>query len=175
MGLVVAGLVMVAALSLFNLALSLRMARQLRTYAEIFDGLEPAEVGGSTRLPGTALGPFETTAVDGTTVDVGWFSESTLVGFFSPGCPACRDLIPAFVAAAAGRRALAVVESGPEGFDDHVSDLSGHATVVAGDAAAPVVASFGVHGFPAVCTVDGQGVITATGTHLVNDRRAVPA
>src|SRR5688572_30384413 len=115
MGFLAVGLVMVTALSVFNLVLALRMARQLRGYAAVFAGLEPAQRGGSTRPPGTAIGPFETTAVDGTAVDAGWFDGPTLVGFFSPGCPACRDLIPDFVAAAAGRRALAVVESGPDG------------------------------------------------------------
>ena len=175
MGFVVAGLVMVAALSLFNLALALRMARQLRTYAAFFAGLEPAETGagGSTRPPGAAVGPFTTTAVDGTTVDNAWLDEPTLVGFFSPGCPACTDLIPAFVAAAEGRRALAVVEAGPAEFDDHVSDLTGHATVVAGEPAAVAVSAFGVRGFPAVCTVDGQGVVTATGVHLVREHHPV--
>ena len=84
MGFVVAGLVMVAALSLFNLALSLRMARQLRAYAELFAVLEPGETGagGSTRPPGTAVGPFTTPAVDGTTIADAWLSEPTLVGFF---------------------------------------------------------------------------------------------
>lgn len=168
MGFLVVGLVMVAALGLVNLAITLRMARQLRAYAGFFDGLEPDEVGGSTRPPGSGVGPFRALAVDGTPVDAAWFDEPTLVGFFSPGCSLCSALIPDFVREAAGRRALAVIEEGPEPLDEYVSALRDAATVIAGEPARPAVVAFGVRGYPAVCTVDGHGVITATGVHLVS-------
>jgi hypothetical protein len=176
MGVLIGGLVMIGALSLFNLALGLRMARQMRSYAQIFGTLQPAEVDAGTRPIGSAVGRFATVAIDGTPVDDAWFIAPTLVGFFSPGCSACGELIPGFVAAAATHRALAVVESGPESMDDYVSSLSGSAVVVSGEQAQPVVAAFGVHGFPAACIVDGHGVITATGVHLVKGHQtAVPA
>lgn len=176
MGVLIGGLILVGALSLFNLMLSLRMARQLRAYAEIFGTLQPAEADAGTRPPGSGIGAFRTVAIDGTSVDDAWFTEPALVGFFSPGCPACGELIPGFVAAAADHRALAVIENGPEPMDDYLAKLTGSAVIVVGDQARPVVAAFGVSGYPAVCAVDGHGVITATGAHLVTGHpAAVPA
>jgi thiol-disulfide isomerase/thioredoxin len=145
----------------------------MRQYAELLAGLEPAEMGGSTKPVGSAVGPFSATAVDGTPVDERWFTGSTLVGFFSPGCPACEQLMPDFIAAAATRRALAVVEDGTEPAEKYVRPLAETATVLAGAQAQPAVAAFGVHGFPAVCTVDQHGLVSATGTELVTGKRPV--
>ncbi|WP_159104567.1 MULTISPECIES: hypothetical protein [unclassified Plantactinospora] len=170
-----AAVVLVGALGLLNLALTLGLVRRMRQYGHLLEGLEPAELGASTKPVGSAVAPFTATALDGTVVDADWFTEPVVVGFFSPGCPACKDLIPGFVAVAATRRALAVVEKGPEPADEYTEPLSRVATVLADEQARGAVAAFGVRAFPAVCQVDATGVITGTGVHLVPSHAPVAA
>jgi thiol-disulfide isomerase/thioredoxin len=135
---------------------------------DLMGGLAAAPDDDLARPVGSPVEPFRTEAVDGTTVDIAWFDQPTLVGFFSPGCEPCADLIPRFTAAAATTRALAVVEPAPVDDTDYRTALAGHATVVAGEPARAVVEAFGVRGFPHACVVDAAGVITATGTSLVD-------
>lgn len=170
-----AAVVLVGATCLLNLVLTLGLIRRMRQYGHLLDGLEPAEIGASTRSVGSAVAPFTATAVDGSVVGPGWFTEPTLVGFFSPGCPSCKNLLPGFLAAAATRRALAVVEKGPEPGDEYVGPLAEVATVLDGDESRGAIVAFGVRGFPAVCQVDAQGVISATGAHLVGSPAPVAA
>jgi thiol-disulfide isomerase/thioredoxin len=154
---VVAALALVGCLALLNLLLTYGLIRRVREQAamltDLMGGLAAAPDDDLARPVGSPVEPFRTEAVDGTTVDIAWFDQPTLVGFFSPGCEPCADLIPRFTAAAATTRALA---------------LAGHATVVAGEPARAVVEAFGVRGFPHACVVDAAGVITATGTSLVD-------
>jgi hypothetical protein len=178
MALLAAAVVVLAVVCVLNLVLTLGMARRMRQYAALLDGLEPPELDGLTRPVGSAVGEFRGVAVDGTTVDRQWLTEPTrteptVVAFFSPGCPACRELVPLFVATAATTRALAVVEDGPAGMENYVSDLAPAATVLVGEQARSAVTAFHVRGFPAVCTVDTSGVVSATGTHLLGEPHPV--
>jgi thiol-disulfide isomerase/thioredoxin len=170
---VVSALVLVGGIALLNLLLTLGLIRRMREQANALSAL----VGGLTPPPyddesmrsvGSAVEPFHAQAVDGSPIDTGWFDRPTLVGFFSPGCQPCTELLPRFVAAATDMRALAVIEPGPLDDSDYRAALADHATVVVGEPARAVIAAFGVQGFPAVCRVDGAGVITATGTRLVD-------
>ncbi|MFC7545650.1 TlpA family protein disulfide reductase [Plantactinospora sp. GCM10030261] len=170
-----AAVVLVGALGLVNLLLTLGLTRRMRQYGHLLDGLEPAERGASTRPVGSDVSPFTATAVDGTVVGLDWFREPTLVGFFSPGCSACKDVLPGFVAAAATKRALAVVEKGPEPADEYVEPLAKVATVLVDDQAHEAITAFAVRAFPAVCAVDSQGVITETGVQVARPSAAVPA
>jgi len=169
---VVAALVLVGGLALLNLLLTYGLIRRLREQGamltDLMGGLGAAPPGDLARPVGSPVEPFRTEAVDGTTVDVAWFDGPTLVGFFSPGCAPCAELIPRFAEAAATTRALAVIEPGPVDDSDYRTALAAHATVVAGEPARAVVEAFGVLGFPTACLVDAEGVITATGTRLVD-------
>ncbi len=169
---VVAALVLVGGLALLNLLLTYGLIRRVREQAAVLNdlagGLAPVPDSEMARPVGSPVPPFATEAVDGAPVDAAWFDRPTLVGFFSPGCRPCAELIPRFTAAAATTRALAVVEPAPVDDGDYRAALAGHATVVAGERARAVVAAFGVSTFPAVCLVDAAGVITATGTELVD-------
>jgi len=170
-----AAVVLVGALGLVNLAVTLGLVRRMRQYGHLLQGLEPAEMGASTKPVGSAVSPFTATALDGTVVDLDWFTEPVVVAFFSPGCPACKDLIPGFVAIAATRRTLAVVEKGPVPADEYIEPLAEVSTVVADEQARGAIAAFGVRAFPAVCHVDAKGVITGTGVHLVPSHAPVAA
>jgi thiol-disulfide isomerase/thioredoxin len=169
---VVAALVLVGGLALLNLLVTYGLIRRVREQAvmlnDLVGGLAPAADGELDRPAGGPVAPFRAEALVGTAVDAGWFDRPTLVGFFSPGCRPCAELIPRFVAAAATTRALAVVDPAPVDDGEYRRALTGHATVVAGEQARAVVAAFGVRAFPAACTVDATGVITATGTGLVD-------
>lgn len=172
---IVAVLVLVGTVTLANLVLTLGLVRRMRQYAAVVSGLQPREAGGTTRPIGTAITPFRATAVDGTVIDERWLDAPTVVGFFSPGCPACKELLPDFVTAAASRRALAVVEDGNEPAEDYVTALAAVAPVLAGPEAQPAVIAFGVRGYPSVCSVDAHGVVSGVGVHLVQSRHAVAA
>lgn len=169
---VVAALVLVGSLALLNLLLTFGLVRRVREQAgllsDLAGGLTAAPDGELARPVGSPVEPFRTEAVDGTPLDNAWFDRPTLVGFFSPGCESCAELIPRFVAAAATTRALAVVEPAPVDDGDYRAALAGAATVVAGEPARAVVDAFGVLGFPTACLVDATGVVTATGTRLVD-------
>jgi thiol-disulfide isomerase/thioredoxin len=169
---VVAALVLVGGLALLNLLLTYGLIRRVREQAAMLTAL----AGGLSAPPDGELGrpvgsrpePFRAEAVDGTAVDLAWFDRPTLVGFFSPGCGSCAELLPRFAAAAATTRALAVIEPAPIDDGDYRRALAGAATVVAGEPARAVVDAFGVLGFPTACLVDAAGVVTATGTRLVD-------
>jgi len=168
----VAALVLVGALALLNLLLTYGLIRRLREQAALLTELAggagaPPDDG--THPAGSAVGPFRAEALDATVVDAAWFDRPTLVGFLSPGCAPCAELLPRFAEAAATTRALAVVEPGPDDDGAYRAALAGRATVVAGEQARAVLGAFGVRAFPAVCRVDAAGVITATGTRLVDD------
>ena len=170
---VVAALVLVGSLALLNLLLTYGLIRRVREQAgrlsDLAGGLHASPDGELARPVGSSVEPFRTEAIDGTSVDLAWFDQPTLVGFFSPGCRPCAELIPRFVAAAATMRALAVVEPAPVDDAEYRTSLAGSATVVAGEPARAVIDAFGVQGFPTACLVDAAGTIMATGTKLVDD------
>lgn len=174
MSFLVAGFVVLGALTLLNLLLTLGVIRRLRDHTGLLNrSSDPAHRDASpTRPVDAVVGHFTATTVDGVVVSRDSLAAETLVGFFSPGCEACDALVPEFVALAAtvpgGRtHVLAVVEALPGDEDQHIGPLSGVALVVVerpGDAG--LVAAFGVNTFPAVCVVDSDGRVVASGRSL---------
>jgi thiol-disulfide isomerase/thioredoxin len=176
----VAGLVVVGALTLLNLVFTLGVVRRLREHTALLDrSSHPAHGDSPTRPVDALVGDFTATTVDGATVSRATLAGETLVGFFSPGCEACDKLVPEFVGWAAnvpGGRAqvLAVVEAFPSDEEQHTALLSEVAQVVVErPGAGRVIAAFGVTAFPALCVVDSDGRIVATGRSL--DQLPVPA
>src|SRR4051794_30809850 len=100
MAYLVAAVVGLTALSLFQLALTLGVVRRLRAQDAQLARLN--ETGG---LPMTAIGQrvgaFEATATDGSTVRRDGIGRRT-IAFFTPDCKACTQQLPEFVAYAAG-------------------------------------------------------------------------
>lgn len=178
----VTGLAVVGALTLLNLVLTLGVIRRLREHTALLGrSSHPAHAGDSPTRPVDALvGDFTATTVEGATVSRATLAGETVVGFFSPGCEACDKLVPEFVGWAAanvpgGRNhVLAVVEAFPGEEEHHVALLSEVAQVVVErPGAGRVIAAFGVTAFPALCVVDSDGRIVATGRGL--DALPVPA
>ncbi|GAA0241057.1 hypothetical protein [Cryptosporangium japonicum] len=174
----VAAVVAVGLLGLVNLMLLTAVLKRLRTqsadhHRTAFDQPMPPV--------GTVVDDFAVTDVEGAT----WSKESltgdTLVGFFSPGCPACEDLLPEFVEYAAGfpggaERVVAVVEAMPGDAGRYVSLLSPVARVVTDPPGRTVVVpAFAARAFPGVVIVDAAGRVTVSGGDVAALPAPVPA
>lgn len=150
----VAAMVLIGLLAGLNLLFTYGVIRRLREHTRRLDGL-PA---GGHAEPDLILGPgARPGAVPGV----------LLVGFFSPTCPPCREQAPRFVAraAAVGReRVLAVAVGTPDETRDLVAQFEPVAQVVVETEDGPLHQAFGVHGYPAVCVLDGDGRIVASGS-----------
>lgn len=157
---------LLGALLVVNLILTYGIIRRLAT-------LGPARPAGpiDAGSVGTAAGPFAVRATDGGMLTREDLPEGALVGFFSPGCEPCTELLPRFSAAVRRlrlpqERVLAVVGPGPGEERAYTDELEGIARVVAGDQAEAVVAAFGVTGYPVVCQVASDGTLTVVDRDL---------
>ncbi len=169
-----AAVVLIGVTCLMNLLLTYGVIRRLRRHSLLLSG--PDAAGAPVAAAGSVLGDFAATATDGTPVARSAFTEPTLVGFFSPGCRPCEELIPRFEAVVQGRAAvqegvevrrfLAVVSSGARE-EAYIARLAALVPVVSGPEAAKVEKAFDVRGFPAVCVVGAGGVIMASGVQLL--------
>jgi peroxiredoxin len=165
---VMAALVVVGALILFDLVLTLGVIRRLRRHSELIgQALSRQGVGDSVMLAaGKAVSPFEATTVDGEPVATSRLSGQTLVGFFSPNCSACGEQLPSFVehAKAVGPDRVLVVAVGA---DDQVGELVAQlrpvAKVVVERDGGQLARAFGVKGFPAMCLITGDGTVAVSG------------
>ena len=164
-------LVVVGLLGVFNLLLAYGLIRRMREHAELISRLSEAVSGRSSAgiiaASGTRVPPFRAVAVDGEVVDSRSLGESTLVGFFSPGCAPCEELLPQFLATArakpGGRRAvLAVVVSDDSSGAYLVEPLRDVASVVIEGRGGDLGTAFGVSSYPATCEIDATGTVTST-------------
>jgi AhpC/TSA family len=167
----VGAVVIVGVLALLNLLLTFGVIRRLREHTERLSrpaaGLPDLMVG-----VGESPGSFTARTTEGEQVSLEALAGGEqLVGFFSPSCQPCKEVAPAFVArAAAGgqTRALAVVVGGPEEVGDLVTWFAPVARVVVeADVNGAVASAFRVNGFPALCLLDADGVVTASGHEAV--------
>ena len=175
MAYVVAALVVTNVLTVLNLLLLFGVIRRLREQASRPPGAAPRP----SSLPlGTQIEPFATADTDGRPVRRDELPDGVVVGFFSPGCQPCEELLPEFVAYAAdlpgGRDGvLAVVAGAPDDTAEEVARLSQVARVVVEDPAnGVVVRAFRVTGYPTLFQLDGDGRVLAGDATL--DRLAVP-
>jgi thiol-disulfide isomerase/thioredoxin len=160
----------VGALALLNLLLTFGVIRRLRGHTDQLAKL--ANPHADTMLPaGAQVGQFATTTTHGEPVSTSLLAGRTLVGFFSPGCPACEVLLPSFVEYATtmpgGRQqVLAVVAGGSDQAPAKVEALSRCARVVRADYDDAVIRAFGVNAYPAVCMVEADGTVTVAAADL---------
>jgi Redoxin len=157
---------LLTALTVFNLVLVLGVVRRLRAYETRLGNLaEPPPV--STAMPGEPVADFAASTVDGQRLDRASLRGRTLIGFFSPDCPACHERLGDFRATAARHPGdvLAVVVDDGGDVAPVVGALGGTAgvTVVVEDPDGPVARAFGVRGFPAFVLVGDGGVVESVG------------
>jgi len=157
---------LLTALTLFNLVVVLGVVRRLRAYENrLGDMAEPPPVSSAT--VGEPVPDFTVSTVDGKVVDRASLTGQTLVGFFSPDCPACHERLGDFRAVALrhpGDVLAVVVDDGGDATPlvGALSGTSGVAVVVE-DPEGPVVRAFGVRGFPAFVLVRDGGVVESVG------------
>ncbi|MFI7424878.1 TlpA disulfide reductase family protein [Nonomuraea sp. NPDC049684] len=162
-------------LGLTNLVFTLGVVRRLRQHTETLNTLL---AGGGRRdlVPaGSVVGDFTARALDGTQVNRDSLAGPALVGFFSPGCHSCAELLPHFLERARDlpvERVLAVLDGmAPFGVEEYGSRLSPVARVVVDEPDGPVQRAFGVEGFPAVFLVGPGSEVLFSGADLA----AMPA
>ncbi len=175
----IAAVVLVGLLCVLDLILSLGVVKRLREHTEMLNNLN----GRASIGAGEEVGAFTAVTVDGLPVSRDLLTDETLVGFFSPGCPACKEQLPKFVEFArsmpGGRdRVLAAVVGDVRRTTDMVAMLNPVAHVVAEPAQGGAVGgAFQVAAFPSVLKVaandSGRPVVTAARVDL--DRRPSPA
>jgi thiol-disulfide isomerase/thioredoxin len=171
-----AAIALTGALGIFNMLVSLTLIRRLR-----------AGSGTMRRVPGPSLavtlpagqpvGDFAVTTVEGRVISRESLDQLTLVGFFLPECPPCRERLPEFLAYAA--RFPGAVVSVAVGDDVETGALAKRLAsageVVVEAARGPMGGAFQVGGYPALCLVEPSGRIVATGSAIADLPTPVPA
>jgi thiol-disulfide isomerase/thioredoxin len=163
-------------LGLLNLVLTVGVIRRLREHTELLSG-------GPGKGPDLVLGVGESPdSFTATTIDEEQISSETLageqlVGFFATTCGPCKEKAPLFAerAALGGRsQALAVVVGEPDETAEFVTLFQPVARVVVeSDRDGGVLGrTFKVKGFPAICTLDGDGMVTASGAGLLSTSKS---
>lgn len=166
----IAFVAVVGVLCAVDLVLSVGIIRRLREHSEALAALRRGP--GVMAPAGSAVGPFTAVTTDGETVsDDTLTGTPTLVGVFSPGCPACAERMPSFVDAAknrAGGRSsvLAVLAGREEDVAAERAALEPVARVVIDGSGGGLTRALSVSGFPAFALVDASRTILASGTSM---------
>jgi thiol-disulfide isomerase/thioredoxin len=163
---------LVGILCLIDLVLTLGVVRRLRDHSVRLSALSgPGFDTDNLREPGTAVDPFTATDVNGVDWSLGDLAEPTLVGFFTPDCPACEEKLPSFLAYASafpgGRDRVFAVVAGESGGVKYRTALAEVAAVVVERERGPVQKAFGAKAFPTFLVVV-DGVVTNS-THDMTD------
>ncbi|MFI5488656.1 TlpA family protein disulfide reductase [Micromonospora echinaurantiaca] len=168
MSYLVAAVVVLAVLCVFNLLLSFGAIRRLRQHTELLNRPrhEPGERD-LVRPVGSAVGEFVATTVDGDPVSRESVGAAALIAFFSVHCPACRERKPDFLAgapayAAAGWTVLAVVVGDPAESAALVTELRPSGAVLVEDVGGPVGEAFSLTGYPAFVLVRDSRIVASS-------------
>ncbi|MFC8718025.1 TlpA disulfide reductase family protein [Kitasatospora sp. NPDC057198] len=156
---------LVACLSIFNLLLTLALARRTAVSGTGAPGGAPR----SNRLPdGSPLPGFTARTLSDGPVTRDDLSGELVIGFFSSTCRPCLDQAPEFAEAARERpggraAALAVVQGGGPLERQLLRLLDPVARVVVEPAGTGVAEALGITVWPSFLTVDAEGRITDRG------------
>ncbi|WP_026212553.1 TlpA family protein disulfide reductase [Longispora albida] len=153
-----AAVVLVGGLCVLNLLLTLGVIRRLREHTELLSR-RGSVADDRTPQPGQVIGEFSSGGL--VTADLG---ERTLVGFFSPSCAPCKEMLPSFVELAkgyAGPVVAVVVAAGDEDAPGSVAALEPVARVVVEAPGGAAGKAFGVSAWPTFLVVSGGRVEVA--------------
>lgn len=167
-----AALAVVGALCLTNIALTLAVIRRLNEQGRLLTepGRAPAARGYPPPLevePGTRVGDFAVTTLDGEPVSREGLRGATLMAFLAPGCQSCEHSLPEFVSraeSAPGGRdgVLAVVLGKGPGRDEMCAELAPVARILTEDEeGGPLVQAFGVGALPAFAVLADDVVVAS--------------
>ncbi|MEV0160396.1 hypothetical protein [Nonomuraea fuscirosea] len=148
----IAAVVLVGALCLFDLLLTFAVLRRLREHTA-----ELARLAGEPRTlpydPSFLIGR----TLPGTAADTE--ARPRLVAFFDAGCDSCHEHAPVFAAAARPGTSLAFVTGADPLLRGLVDAIGDAAPVISGDDADAVVAELGIQAFPLFLRLDADGRI----------------
>ncbi|GAA2846487.1 TlpA family protein disulfide reductase [Nonomuraea rubra] len=159
MAYLVTAVVLVALLGMVNLLLTIGLIRRLRRES----GPRPMLAEGLA--PGAGVPRFAAMTTNGEPVSEELLGAPALVGFFSPGCQPCKELLPLFVERARGTSdgVLAVVAAVPgQDATAYLEPLAQVARVVTEPPQGPVQRAFKVGAFPTIITIDAGGTVAGT-------------
>ncbi len=171
MPLLVTWLSLLSMLCLLNLLFTFGVIRRLREHTSQLASQRNTRGERVMLGPGEQVGDFVATTTRGLEISRASLVGLTLVGFFSPHCPACQERLPSFVTRVAsmpGGRAqvIAVVVGSAEETVQLQAQLADAAQVVVQPDQSDLVRAFGVRGFPAFALVDTDGTVLDSGYHL---------
>lgn len=159
-----AAIVVVGLLCLADLLLTLGVIRRLREHTEQLAGFRGQDAPVSGLASGEIPEPFTALSISGERLSgpAGW----RVVAFFSAGCSACPERVPAFIdylrANQISRDAvLTVITSSqpePVSYQEHLAEV---APVCIEPLDGEIAAAFKVRGFPTFCLLDGAGSVSA--------------
>ena len=159
MSVLTAAVVVVGILCVLDLLLSFGIIRRLREQNETLRHLRENQSAGQPPIMLPAGSRIELSDVD---------TAGALVGFFSPDCEACKERMPQFIEYATGHRGkvIAVAAGDAEEVADLVVRLGEVAEVVVEKLGGPLHTAFGTEGYPAVCLVDDDSTVVASGWEM---------
>jgi hypothetical protein len=181
MAYLVVAVVVLGAVSVFQLVLTMGIVRRLRAQDAQLARLGEHDTGGATVDVGGRVGVFEVTATDGSTVSRAGDGHR-VTAFFSPDCKACTDQLAEFARFAAGFAgevvAVIVADDVAQGLA-YQEKLAGAARIVMEPTGGAVAAAFAVKGFPAMAVTDADGLVLVNGytvgdLAIVREVAAVP-
>jgi hypothetical protein len=159
MAVLVAAVLVLAVVVVFNLFITFAVLRRLRSHeARLASG---AGVGDSGKeLLGRSLPEFTATSTAGATVTHAGDS-ARLVGFFSATCAPCRDQAVEFAKHDdPNRLAIVLMEDAPAVDQEAIlAALAGSPTIVAEPVSTTLVTTMEVRSFPQLLQVDAAGIV----------------
>ena len=160
MGVLVAAVVVLTALTLFNLVLTMALVRRLRRLEDPGRGGTFPEFPDLEEVPaGRPVPDFTATTRDGVEISAKErLGDRAVYAFFDTSCGTCKKQLQPLVDFA--RRA------GLADADAYTSVLEGHATIVMQSLGDEVGLAFSPGGIPAVILADADGVVVRSGVEV---------
>ncbi len=154
--------ILAAVLSAVNLLLTIGVIRRLKEHSSLLaDGTAATP---EMPRPGTPIAEFEAQTVDGRAVTLGSLRDGCMVAFFSPGCEACEDVLPALsghlrATGASPESAVVVIAAELQEALPMVHAFEGTACVIVEPPPRRELRkAFGITAFPTVVTISGGAI-----------------
>ncbi|MGW6934543.1 TlpA family protein disulfide reductase [Lentzea sp. NPDC054927] len=168
MSVLTAAVVVVGILCVLDLLLSFGIIRRLREQNEALRDLREKQAATEPDIMAPAGSAISLSAVDAADAADAVDVSGALVGFFSPNCEPCKERVPQFIEYATGHRGkvIAIAAGDPDEVADLVVRLGEVAEVVVEEMGGPLHTAFGTTGYPAVCLVDDDSTVVASGWEM---------